>query len=397
MSESPRRPRPGWYPRPELIVAVVIIAAVVLVGGAVLRSRGTGSAASASVQVATSTAAAGGAPAAPSVALATSTPTPAPTETPTPTPTPTAPPAPVRPSVDLRPARVGNGDTMLVVVTAPAGDTGSITFMGQAFPLTRNGSELFTLIGVPIGADTGPGTLSVALQDADGTAAATLSADYTVFHVDRPIDNLTLTQSEASVLTADAGAKEAQLRTEQFSHFDRGRRWSEVFQWPVTGPITTYFGQGRRINGGPPGDFHSGTDIAVDEGTPVHAAAPGRVAFAAEMPIRGNTVVIDHGAGVMTSYSHLSEIDVTVNQSVDAGEVIGKAGHTGLATGPHLHWEVLIYGTDVDGIEWTKTDFTPPSSPPPTGTATATATAAASATPAEATTEPSTTGTPSPR
>ena len=77
------------------------------------------------------------------------------------------------------------------------------------------------------------------------------------------------------------------------------------------------------------------------------------------MPIRGNSVLLDHGAGVVTGYHHLLEIDVRPGQIVDAGDVIAKMGSTGFSTGPHLHWEMTIYGVNVDPMTWTKRAFLP--------------------------------------
>lgn len=89
------------------------------------------------------------------------------------------------------------------------------------------------------------------------------------------------------------------------------------------------------------------------------AAARGRVVFAAPLPIRGNSVIIDHGLGVLSGYHHLSEIAVAVGQQVNAGDVIGRVGATGLATGPHLHWEVIVRGVTVDPLVWTEREFGP--------------------------------------
>ena len=89
------------------------------------------------------------------------------------------------------------------------------------------------------------------------------------------------------------------------------------------------------------------------------AAAPGRVAWAGEMPIRGRSVILDHGAGVKTGYHHLQSVTVTVDERVEAGQSLGAAGQSGLATGPHLHWELTVWGVNVDPLSWTLKDFTP--------------------------------------
>lgn len=122
---------------------------------------------------------------------------------------------------------------------------------------------------------------------------------------------------------------------------------SGVFIWPVNGPITSPFGYrnhpifGRAI-------FHSGIDIGVDEGTPVHAADAGVVVEADWLGGYGNAVIIDHGNGLSTVYGHNSSLAVSAGQSVAKGEVIAYAGSTGNSTGPHVHFEVRSGGEPVD-------------------------------------------------
>lgn len=95
-------------------------------------------------------------------------------------------------------------------------------------------------------------------------------------------------------------------------------------------------------------DFHTGLDFGAPPGTPVYAAAPGYVYFAAYAPVGGNTVRIDHGDGLTTSYCHLSGFNTYQGAVVQAGDLIGYVGSTGMSTGPHLHFEVQVNGTPVD-------------------------------------------------
>lgn len=97
---------------------------------------------------------------------------------------------------------------------------------------------------------------------------------------------------------------------------------------------------------------HLGFDLAVTASHPVGAANNGVVALAKFFGIYGNTVVIDHGCGLMTLYAHLSAINVKKGQSVARGEVVGKSGATGLAGGDHLHFSVLLQGIPVNPVEW---------------------------------------------
>lgn len=98
--------------------------------------------------------------------------------------------------------------------------------------------------------------------------------------------------------------------------------------------------------------FHSGMDFTCDTGTPVYATGNGKVIYAKWMTGYGNCIDIDHGFGYVTRYAHLSRLDVRVGQTVARGEVIGKAGSTGKSTGPHVHYEVMINGVNVNPVNY---------------------------------------------
>ena len=110
----------------------------------------------------------------------------------------------------------------------------------------------------------------------------------------------------------------------------------------------TYFYDGKVIDR----QVHLGTDLASTAHSPVPAANRGKVAFTGDQGIYGNTIILDHGFGLFTLYSHLSQIDVAVGQMVEKGEIIGKTGMTGLAGGDHLHFSTLIHQTVVNPVEW---------------------------------------------
>ncbi|HED24673.1 MAG TPA: M23 family metallopeptidase, partial [Firmicutes bacterium] len=117
--------------------------------------------------------------------------------------------------------------------------------------------------------------------------------------------------------------------------------WTGPFISPLEGRISSEYGAVRVINNNPP-RRHAGIDIAADEGTPVVAVNRGIVRLAEFLLSGGNTVIVDHGMGLSSSYLHLEEIHVEVGQTVECGEPVGTVGMTGYATGPHLHWEVNI-------------------------------------------------------
>lgn len=114
------------------------------------------------------------------------------------------------------------------------------------------------------------------------------------------------------------------------------------------GEIRHYFYEGQKVSE----SRHMGFDFASLERTPVPAGNSGLVVFAGDLGIYGNTVIIDHGMGLMSLYGHLSEIRVKEGQFVKKGESIGRSGATGLALGDHLHFGILVQGYETNPIEW---------------------------------------------
>lgn len=118
--------------------------------------------------------------------------------------------------------------------------------------------------------------------------------------------------------------------------------WRQAFLWPVRGRISGRFGS-QRIYNGVPGAYHSGLDIATGtSGTPFVAPADGVVVLAAARPfsLEGNLLMIDHGMGLNSAFLHCSQLLVRVGDRVRRGQVVGRIGATGRATGPHLHWSI---------------------------------------------------------
>jgi murein DD-endopeptidase MepM/ murein hydrolase activator NlpD len=151
---------------------------------------------------------------------------------------------------------------------------------------------------------------------------------------------------EAAGLQRSSAALAAQIRTAQSSasYAPSDTTPSAAgFIWPVNGPVTSPFGWRW-------GRMHEGIDIGVGYGTPIHAAASGRVVYAGWMSGYGNLVAIDHGGGISTAYGHQSSIAVSVGQIVSQGQTIGYVGCTGHCFGPHLHFEVRINGAPVDPL-----------------------------------------------
>lgn len=133
------------------------------------------------------------------------------------------------------------------------------------------------------------------------------------------------------------------LRSEQLISADG--RLLRAFSWPVQGRISSRYGPRW-------GRMHHGIDLAVNTGTPVRAAARGRVSFSGWNGGYGNLVVIDHGNGIETRYAHNSRLVARVGQYVERGDLIAYSGNTGNSTGPHVHFEIRLRGQSVNPLNY---------------------------------------------
>ncbi len=151
--------------------------------------------------------------------------------------------------------------------------------------------------------------------------------------------------------------------------------WTELedpaldLRQPVAGEISGNYGL-RRIYNDQPRQPHGGLDIVAPKGTPVFAAAAGRVALVGDFFFNGNTVFIDHGQQLLTMYCHLDTINVKFGAVVTAGTVIGSVGQTGRATGAHLHWGAYLNGAAVNPALFLGEPMAPKAEPGKSGTAT---------------------------
>lgn len=194
---------------------------------------------------------------------------------------------------------------------------------------------------IPIDVRQSPGVYradAVCGRTAGGAGFRVIPAFFTVEAVKFPSSRISVTKETEDLAQDQARiAKDQEMVRAARSSTHHMAYWKDGFCLPVEAPQSTPFGYIRYVNGREWGR-HWGMDFSAGAGTPVRAANAGKVVLAARLHLSGNTVIIDHGLNLFTSYLHMQDIKVKVGDLVEKGTVIGLVGSTGFSTGPHLHW-----------------------------------------------------------
>ncbi len=276
-------------------------------------------------------------------------------------PSPALPPGPIL-AISASPAVVRQGETVAVRVELDASQPASVTLTlaPQQIPLRPAGAD--ALIGlVAVHAFTEPGYvwLDLAWQAAGEAISQTIRWPIQVIDAGYPTFDIVLPDDKGDLLAPELVQAELERMMALWNAPPTPVQWRRFFQRPLAEEYLTSapFGQRRSYNSGPVNSFHAGQDFPAPQGTPIYAPAPGRVALAEPLQVRGNAVLIDHGGGVFSGYWHLTDIAVSAGQQVQPGDLLGHVGTTGLSTGNHLHWELRVNGFAVDPMQWLTTRF----------------------------------------
>lgn len=218
------------------------------------------------------------------------------------------------------------------------------SYAGRRVMVIRDSDgEWIALVGIPLG--TAPGRQSLLVQDGPEAAFTVRAKEYAAQHI-RLKNRRQVTPDPDDLKRIE---RELDLQLNAYRTYRDGVVPSNVIlDRPVAGGrLSSPFGL-RRFFNGEERNPHSGLDFAVPAGTPVKAPAAGRVTLVGDYFFNGKTVFLDHGQGFVSMFCHLSAIDVKPGDEVARGAVVGKAGATGRATGPHLHWNVSLNDVRVD-------------------------------------------------
>ena len=253
-------------------------------------------------------------------------------------------------SVRWEPRVVRQGDVAMVLVTGlPDAKAVEGSLAGQPLTFFPYGDGYAALAGIDLEARPGMATWRVGVMDARDRplkASGRLQIRARKF----PVQRLTLPREmvELDAPTLQRVEEESKRLRTLYATITPERHWRGRFAKPVGVPDAGEGFGARRIINGQPRAPHAGLDYSADAGTPVVGANAGHVALVAEYFFPGRLVVLDHGLGLYTLYFHLERADVSDGDRVERGQIIGRVGASGRATGPHLHFAAHLRQTRID-------------------------------------------------
>ncbi len=252
--------------------------------------------------------------------------------------------AATKPTLVLPQASLVPGGIFITPVEGLEDQPPVVTFDGKRAMVIKSRDRWMAIVGLPLTTTPGPANVLVKVGDAAEVPVAFAVAEkkYAVQALKVPPGKVDLSPEDLERSEQDSVRIHAALAT-----YSATPPATLRLLQPVPGVRSSSYGL-RRVFNNQSRNPHSGMDIAAPTGTPIKAAADGRVLDASDFFFTGNTVIIDHGEGLITMYCHLSSIVVKVGDVIRKGATLGKVGSTGRVTGPHLHWAVALNQTFVD-------------------------------------------------
>ena len=237
----------------------------------------------------------------------------------------------------------------IAVIPVPL-STSTVLFENRQVMLLSSQKEKYAVVGISLKTRPGDYPLELTHKTASDTDEHQSMLSFQVGAKEYRVQRLTI-ENKRKVNPykedMDRIIRERNEMNKAFKSFENLAQPAVDFVLPAEGPISSPFGLKRILND-QPRNPHSGLDIAAPTGTPIHAPATGRVTAVGNYFFNGNTVLLDHGQGLISMYCHMSETTVAVGDALSPGDLIGKVGKTGRVTGPHLHWSVSLNNARVD-------------------------------------------------
>lgn len=257
--------------------------------------------------------------------------------------------------VDMHPVPASQGQSAAIYVEADLPGLPFGQFAGQTLQFAAFEDGYIALIGLD--AFTEPGRYELLLEGAGEQPWRSFHQQVQVQSGRYGIQYIDIPEELTPLLAPEIRAGEDAFLVDLYTQFTDSAYWDGPFTIPITGTIISApYGDSRSYNQGPVEIFHTGIDFAGPVGTPIYAPAAGKVIYSDTLQLRGNTLILDHGLGLMSGYYHLSAIHVELGDVLEKGQHIASGGSTGLSSGPHLHWDIRIMNSPVDGMQWIRED-----------------------------------------
>jgi murein DD-endopeptidase MepM/ murein hydrolase activator NlpD len=238
------------------------------------------------------------------------------------------------------------------VETPGQGKAGTLLEGEMQLVMVRDGNQSNRQDWVGVGRDI-LGTPAETIKLEVRAGAQILTSSLKLLGDPRPLQDVFMSKQVMATLTDENRTRERTILNAAYKLSETTpRAWTKAFTWPVPDRQISPFGQNRRYEQGGDLNFHYGEDLVAQIGAPIKASNDGTVVIAGCYPIRGCITGINHGAGLVSTYFHQSKILVKIGQRISRGELIGLAGKTGFANGPHLHIEFRVRCEATDPRAW---------------------------------------------
>lgn len=251
------------------------------------------------------------------------------------------------PCFSMTPSNPRPGEVVLVEVVAPRAEGVGITAFGRELALFPVGDRFRAVIGVPLVSPPADHAMTIRTLTSDGASDEYRCAPASVRSREFRSDQLKVARGYAARSGSDRSLVDPDEVGTMVAPLPLPLLGMTPFVWPKSGQLNATFGD-RRLFNGRLSTRHLGIDVSGVEGDRIFATQEGVVRLSSKVSASGETMIIDHGGGVMSHYLHMSKRLKGPGQYVRQGEVIGLVGRTGRVTGPHLHFAMSVHGRYVD-------------------------------------------------
>ena len=247
--------------------------------------------------------------------------------------------------IELKPDEVNPGDIIFLKADYDTTSYPEAEFLDKKIKFYSTGKEYLIAL-IPVEVSTPPGDYPVSIKDGEERQILNVKVKSYEF----PSKKITVSEEKVTLSAEDEKrVEEEYLLLQKLWESGTEKAWNGGFIMPTDTPVSEKFGV-KRIFNEKKTSLHRGIDLKGKTGTPVRAINSGRVVLLKNLFYGGNTLILDHGMGLLSVYMHLSEFNVPEDALIEKGEIVGFVGMTGRATGPHLHMSVKLHGVSVNPL-----------------------------------------------